>query len=137
MVDRRKKRKDDRDEFEDFLNSIMKLFIESMNNMFGTGFPSPERRPVVANQFITPNLSRRKRDISIIHEKNKLRIFIDLRGAKEETINIKVRDKTLFVEAFTVDGYYKESLDLPFKPDKNKIEKSYYNGILEITLHRG
>jgi len=133
--DKKKRKRDDFDEFDEMITNIMRIFMNTFNM-----FLSPEmaRRlsPVTAHRVETFGALKQKRTFTVIPEGDVLRIFIDLRGAKEDTIRVNVKENILHVEAFTVDGFYREDFPLPFKPNKKDIKTTYNNGILEVIVRK-
>ncbi len=136
MADDKKKRKsDDSDDIDEFFNNIMKMFMNSFSIFFGQNQPK-KRRTVAMNETFTPSTPKQERIYTIVPDENGLTIFIDLRGAKENTINVNVSDNLLIVEALTIEGFYRDKFPLPFRPKKNNIEKKYMNGVLEIRINK-
>lgn len=133
--DRKKRKSDDFDDIDEFFNNIMKMFMNSFSIFFGQNQPN-KRRTITMNEAFTPPTPKQDRIYSILPDESGLTIFIDLRGAKENTINVSVSDNLLIVEALTVEGYYRDRFPLPFRPKKNSIEKRYMNGILEIRVSK-
>jgi HSP20 family molecular chaperone IbpA len=81
---------------------------------------------------LRPEPNRPRRPLYDIHsEEGQLRIFIELPGVKEDDINLEVMDGVLRLHA----NDFEEEIDLNrWILDSGKLEYSYRNGILEVTI---
>jgi len=133
--DKKKRRSDDFDDMDEFFNNIMKMFMNSFNMFFGQNQPK-KRRTIAMNETVPTPTPKQDRVYTIVPDDAGLTIFIDLRGAKENTINVHLSDNLLVVEALTIEGFYRDKFPLPFRPKKNNIKTSYMNGILEVRINK-
>jgi len=72
----------------------------------------------------------------VFEEKDCLRVTAELSGVEEKEINLKVDGKTLEIVAGTSAREYYKKVELPYAVDKEIMESSYRNGILEIKLKK-
>lgn len=93
-------------------------------------FKTPEEKPAVKK--IKPEEAKKEELVDIFEEKNRLRIVVELLGAKEKEIKVSAKGKKLTIKA----GKYKKEVKLPCNV-KAKVKKSYKNNILEIKLEKG
>ncbi len=134
MTNKKKRTDDFDDEFDKFIANIIRFFTSTFDAFFTPQPHARPRRPLTINKVFVDETNVEKRPVAHLKEDDKLKLFIDLRGAKEDSIRVEQRGNKLIVEALTVDGFYRDEFVLPFLSRKNKIEKKYYNGILEITI---
>ena len=78
--------------------------------------------------------------VNIFEETESVVVIADLPGVMKEDIEIKAVNDILLIEATaeTISGkrkYSKEVL-VPFEIDPHKIDSTFKNGILEVTLYR-
>jgi HSP20 family molecular chaperone IbpA len=81
---------------------------------------------------LRPEANRPRRPLYDIHsEERQLRIFIELPGVEEYDINLEVMDGLLRLYA----NDFEEEIDLKrWILDSEKLESTYRNGILEVTI---
>lgn len=133
--DEKKRRNDDFDDLEEFFNNIMKMFMNSFSTFFGRN-QLKKRMTVAMNETVSTLTQKQDRVYTIVPDDEGLTIFIDLRGAKGNTINVDLLDNLLVVEALTIEGFYRDKFPLPFRPRKSNIRTRYVNGILEIRINK-
>ncbi len=133
--DKKKKRNNDFDDIDEFFNNIMRMFMNSFSMFFGNN-QSRKRRTIAMSDTVSTPSPKQDRVYTIVPDDAGLTIFIDLRGAKENTINVHLSDNLLIVEALTIEGFYRDKFPLPFRPKKKEIKTNYTNGILEVRIEK-
>ncbi len=95
-------------------------------------YPEILKKPDDILPPLRPEPNRPRRPLYDIHsEEGKLRMFIELPGVEEDDINLEVMDGILRLHA----NDFEEEIDLNrWILDSEKLESSYRNGILEITI---
>jgi HSP20 family protein len=89
-------------------------------------------------------------DVDIVDEKDSIRVTADLPGMKRDEIDVAVEDDVLtikgekkqfkeiknkdYIRAERYYGAFHRSFTLPSSVDAGKVQASYRDGILEITL---
>jgi HSP20 family molecular chaperone IbpA len=81
------------------------------------------------------NLKREKL-MDLFNEEDHLRIIMELYGANQENIHLKVNNNKLIVFINSPEKKYREEIPLPFKVNENGLSKIYKNGILEVKLKK-
>ncbi len=71
---------------------------------------------------------------TVIPEKDKIRIIVDLPGAKKESIKIDATSKMVEVSAESEDRKFYKKIDLPEEVDPETAKAKYNNGVLEIVF---
>jgi len=72
----------------------------------------------------------------MIDERDYLRITMELFGAREETIRLKVIRNKLILSAGSSPNYYQEEILLPIETVSQSVSRSYKNGILEVRIKK-
>lgn len=98
-----------------------KPVIETFGNIKKT-----PRGPVVEEE--------REPVVDVFDEKDHVLMVTELPGVTEEDIKFEVKGDILKLSAQTGDRKYSKEILLPSRVRKDKIEKSYKNGILEMRL---
>ena len=73
---------------------------------------------------------------TIVPEKDKIRIIVDLPGAKKETIKIDATPRVVEVRAESDDRKFYKKIDLPEEVDPESAKAKYNNGVLEIVFSK-
>ena len=73
---------------------------------------------------------------TIIPEKDKIRVVVDLPGAKKETIKIDATSKTVEVHAESDYRKFYKKIDLPEEVNPDTAKAKYNNGVLEIIFEK-
>lgn len=73
---------------------------------------------------------------TVIPEKDKFRIVVDLPGAKKETIKIDATSKTIEVRAESDDRKFYKKIDLTEEINPDSAKAKYNNGVLEIIVEK-
>jgi len=79
---------------------------------------------------------RRGSLFDMIDERDYLRITMELFGAREETIRLKVIRNKLILSAGSSPNYYQEEILLPIETVSQSVSRSYKNGILEVRIKK-
>jgi len=72
----------------------------------------------------------------ILEEQDHIRVIAELRGVEEEEINLVVDHNTLTISTDASDRKYYKKVELPYPVEKDSVESSYRNGILEVKLRK-
>jgi len=73
---------------------------------------------------------------TVYTEDDKVRVIVDLPGAKKESIKINASEKDVEVSAEAEDRKYHKRIALPVEVIPESARARYNNGILEITFER-
>ncbi len=73
---------------------------------------------------------------TVYSEEDKIRVIVDLPGAKRETIKISATEKDVEIHAEAEDRKYFKRIELPEEVIPDSAKARYNNGILEITFER-
>jgi len=98
----------------------------------GSGFrprTSVRERPGIKRERPFP----REREVDIFDEDDYVLAIIEIPGAEEESIEVKLEKDKLAISADKTGKKYHKEIILPCAP-KGEITKSYRNGILEIKI---
>ncbi len=120
----------------------MDTFRQEMDSLLEWAFGRGWGDGFLENSWVPP--------VDVEQETDRFRIRVDLPGVKRDEIQITVNGDTLTVsgekkretetkkdDAYRAERYYgsfSRSLTLPSAVDTNKIEASYKDGVLEITV---
>jgi len=75
--------------------------------------------------------------LSTVYEENgKIKVVVDLPGARKESIRINASEDEVEVEAEGEDRRYFKRIKLPVKVDPDSAKARYENGILEIVFEK-
>lgn len=73
---------------------------------------------------------------TVYTEDDKVRVIIDLPGARKESIRINASEKDVEISAEAQDRKYSKRIDLPVEVVPESAKARYNNGILEIIFER-
>jgi HSP20 family protein len=79
-------------------------------------------------------LERRKPLFDLLDEGDKLRISIELPGARKESIKVSATPNSLTIDAEGKDRTYYGEVRLPVEVDPKNAKSTYTDGILEVIL---
>jgi len=91
--------------------------------------------PTLSQIPSTPNLMDEP-TIDILEENGWLRVIAEMRGFKENEINLSVDENTLAISIDTPDKKYCKKIELPSPVEKDIVESTYRNGVLEVKLKK-
>lgn len=102
---------------------------------------SRETRPRVippTKRQATPRVKRevaasKEPPVDVFDEETHLRVLAELPGVEEKDIKVTLKEAQLVISADTPSHKYHKVITLPYAP-KGKADKSYRNGVLELTL---
>lgn len=72
--------------------------------------------------------------VDVFDEKDKVLVIVELPGVDESGIRTEIKGDILAIEASNKDRKYAKEILLPGAVDGDKMQSSYKNGVLEITL---
>lgn len=81
-------------------------------------------------------IKEREPIVDVFQEKNHVRVTAELPDVKEDEINLQVENNTLTISTDTSARKYYKQVELPTPVEKDTIESSYRNGILEVKLSK-
>ena len=73
--------------------------------------------------------------VDVFDEETHLRILAELPGVEEGDIKVSLDEAQLVISAATPSHKYYKEITLPYAP-KGQVDKSYRNGVLELTLQK-
>ncbi len=71
--------------------------------------------------------------VDVFDEEMYLRILAELPGVEERDIKVSLKEAQLIISTDTPSHKYYREIALPYAP-KGQMDKSYHNGVLELTL---
>ena len=74
--------------------------------------------------------------VDLFDEKGYIRLIAELPGVGEEGLSIEVKGDILNLNAAGKERQYAKEILLPYSVDKESLQKSFRNGILEIRLEK-
>ena len=74
--------------------------------------------------------------VDVLDDKTEVVIITELPGVEKEDIKLNVTELSLRITVDTPDRSYYKKLYLPAKVQRNSVQKSYKNGVLEIRLKK-
>jgi HSP20 family molecular chaperone IbpA len=90
----------------------------------------------VSSLLTAGTIKEREPIVDVFEEEDYLRVMAELPGVEENEINLKVIDNTLTISTDTSARTYYKKVELPTPVEKETIESSYRNGILEVKLRK-
>ena len=72
----------------------------------------------------------------VFDEKEEIKVYAEMPGIDEEAITVDLKGDILEVKAVSKDRKYHKEILLPAKVKPETLEKSYKNGILEISIKK-
>jgi len=82
------------------------------------------------------SITEREPIVDVFEEKNHVRVTAELPDVKEDEIKLQIENKILTISTDTSAGKYYKQVELPTPVEKDTIESSYRNGILEVKLSK-
>jgi len=73
--------------------------------------------------------------VDVFDEETHLRVLAELPGVAEKDIKVIVNEAQLVISTDTPTHKYYKEITLPYAP-KGQMDKSYHNGVLELTLRK-
>ncbi len=73
--------------------------------------------------------------VDVFDEETHLRVLAELPGVKEKDIKVTLKETQLIISTDTPSHKYYKEITLPCVP-KGQVDKSYHNGVLELTLQK-
>ena len=73
--------------------------------------------------------------VDVFDEGTHLRVLAELPGVKEKDIKVTLKETQLVISADTPSHKYYKEITLPWVP-KGQVDKSYHNGVLELTFQK-
>ncbi len=103
----------------------------------------PDGRPVI-REFGNvrrikgrPRISEEREPlVDVLEEKKTITVVAEMPGVDKDNIKIRVRDKTLIINAVGPDRKYYKEIPLPAKVRAESAKASYRNGVLEVKLEK-
>lgn len=74
--------------------------------------------------------------VDVLDDKQEVVIIAELPGVEKEDIKLNATELSLRITVDTPDRSYYKKLYLPAKVQRNSVQKSYKNGVLEIRLKK-
>ena len=74
--------------------------------------------------------------VDVFDEKGHIRLIAELPGVNQEEISVEVRGDILNLKAEGKERKYAKEILLPAKVKPESLQKSFHNGVLEITLQK-
>jgi len=97
-----------------------------------------EARPLApdkpSRKEVSPPMPQ-ERPADIFYEKDYIKVIAEIPGVEEEDIKINLEKEGLTISVDVPDHKYHQEVKLPCEP-KGKLEKSYKNGILEVSIDK-
>ena len=81
-------------------------------------------------------IKEREALVDVFEEKDCLCVTAELNGVEEKEIKLTVGGKSLEINADTSAGEYCKKVQLPYEVEKETMQSSYRNGILEVKLKK-
>jgi len=93
-----------------------------------------------AKKQTTPRVKRKgtpfeEPPVDVFDEETHLRVLAELPGVKERDIKVNLNEAQLVISTDTPSHKYYKEITLPCVP-KGQVDKSYHNGVLELTLRK-
>jgi len=82
------------------------------------------------------SIKEREPIVDIFEEEDQIRVMAELPDVEENQINLNIDDNTLTISTDTLDRKYYKKVKLPDPVEKDSVESSYRNGILEVKLRK-
>jgi len=82
------------------------------------------------------SIKEREPIVDIFEEEDQIRVMAELPDVEENQINLNMDNNTLTISTDTPDRKYYKKVELPDPVQKDSIESSYRNGILEVKLKK-
>ncbi len=73
--------------------------------------------------------------VDVFDEETHLRVLAELPGVEERDIKVSLKEAQLIISTDTPSHKYYREIALPYAP-KGQMDKSYHNGVLELTLQK-
>jgi len=73
--------------------------------------------------------------VDVFDEETHLRVLAELPGVEEMDIKVTLKEAQLVISTDTPSHKYYKEITLPYAP-KGQVDKSYHNGVLELTLQK-
>ena len=73
--------------------------------------------------------------VDVFDEETHLRVLAELPGVEEKDIKVKLKEAKLVISTDTPTHKYYKEITLPYAP-RGQVDKSYRNGVLELTLQK-
>lgn len=158
MDDDKKKKKEDKDPFEELFGSQemgeeFKKFQKMAQDMIRKSMENPGTNPFVGGFSLTlgpdgmPRMKSVDASMECRDEKeltplsdvqdrgNEILVTVDIPGVEKEDIQVEVKGRKLIIDTEGTRRYHTE-IDLPGEVQGDCSEASYRNGVLEITLKK-
>jgi HSP20 family protein len=74
--------------------------------------------------------------VDLFDEKNHVRLIAELPGVGDEGLSIELKGDILSLNAAAKERHYAKEILLPCPVKQESLQKSFHNGILEITLEK-
>lgn len=74
--------------------------------------------------------------VDLFDEKNHVRLIAELPGVGDEGLSIELKGDILNLNAAAKERHYAKEILLPCPVKQESLQKSFHNGILEITLEK-
>ena len=134
MFDDKKKKKDDKDEFEKLFKEMEKFIEDVFKNAFNMQ-PFVKGYSVRINEDGVPEIKEiggKDENEEIMEDEKKIYVTLEIPEIDEKEIEINAENNVLEIKA----GDFAKKIELPSKVNSEKIVKSYRNGILDIELEK-
>ncbi|MCD6330837.1 MAG: Hsp20/alpha crystallin family protein [Thermoplasmata archaeon] len=134
MFDDKKKKKDDKDEFEKLFKEMEKFIEDVFKNAFNMQ-PFVKGYSVRINEDGVPEIKEiggKDENEEIMEDEKKIYVTLEIPEIDEKEIEINAKNNVLEIKA----GDFAKKIELPSKVNSEKIVKSYRNGILDIELEK-
>ena len=82
------------------------------------------------------SIKEREPIVDIFEEEEQIRVMAELPDVEENQINLNIDNNTLTISTDTSDRKYYKKVELPEPVEKDSVESSYRNGILEVKLRK-
>jgi len=95
----------------------------------------PRTKRQTAAQVKREVVASKEPPVDVFDEETHLRVLAELPGVEKKDIKVVLNEAQLVISTDTPSHKYYKEITLPYAP-KGQVEKSYRNGVLELTLQK-
>lgn len=84
----------------------------------------------------TASIKEKQPIVDVFEEDDHIKVMAEVPGVEEKDIKLKINDNLLTISADTSEKKYYKEVKLPTSVEKNSVESTYRNGVLEVKLSK-
>lgn len=84
----------------------------------------------------TASIEEKQPIVDVFEEEDHIKVMVEVPGVEEKDIKLHVKNNLVIISVDTSEKKYYKEVKLPTSVEKNSVESTYRNGVLEVKLSK-